>query len=94
MNIGNNIENLTPIFEVQTVPSAVPANASVSSDTQNTDKAQLSTAASQLARSATASDVRLEKVASVQSALQAGTYSVPASAVAQKVISSLLTSDK
>ena len=94
MNIGNKIENLTPIIETPTLPKAAPADASVQSEAQNTDKAQLSTAANQLAQSASGSDVRLDKVASIQSALRAGTYSVPASAVAQKVVSSLLTSDK
>lgn len=102
MNIGNNIENLTQIFDPQTVTGAAPAKSAAQNMTQNepqkagekTDQAQLSTAASQVAQSATDSDVRLDKVASIQSALQAGTYSVPASAVAQKVVDSLLTTDK
>ena len=106
MNIGNNIENLTqvldPQFASRTVTGATPAKAAAQTETlneaqktsQKTDQAQLSTTASQVAQSAATSDVRLDKVASIQSALQAGTYSVPTSAVAQKVIDSLLTTDK
>lgn len=98
MNIGNNIENLTQIFDPQTVTDASPAKTAAQNLTQHevqkTDQAQLSTTASQVAQSAASSDVRLDKVASIQSALQAGTYSVPTSAVAQKVIDSLLTTDK
>jgi flagellar biosynthesis anti-sigma factor FlgM len=98
MNIGNNIENLTQIFDPQTVTGATPAKAAVQNETQNeaqkTDQAQVSTAASQVAQSVASSDIRLDKVASIQSALQAGTYSVPASAVAQKVVDSLLATDK
>src|SRR5882762_2688328 len=98
MNISNNIENLTQIFEPQTTGSASSAKTPVQNEaqnqTRNTDQAQLSATASQVAQSAAGSDVRLDKVAGIQSALQAGTYSVPASAVAQKVISSLLTTDK
>ena len=98
MNISNNIENLPQIFDPQTVTSATPAKTTAQNVTQNeaqrTDQAQVSTAASQVAQSAASSDLRLDKVASIQSALQAGTYSVPASAVAQKVVDSLLATDK
>jgi flagellar biosynthesis anti-sigma factor FlgM len=109
MNVSNNLENLTQIFESQT--PATTAKSGVSATIQkeniqnegvlsqsvvqpNSDRAQVSATAAQVAQSATAPDVRLDKVAAIQSALQAGTYTVPASAVAQKVISSLLTTDK
>jgi len=39
---------------------------------------------------ATDSDVRTDKVAGIQSALAAGTYNVSASAVATKVVNSML----
>jgi flagellar biosynthesis anti-sigma factor FlgM len=50
----------------------------------------VSVTAGQLAQSAAGSDVRLDKVSSIQQAIQAGTYNVPASAVAQKVLTSML----
>jgi negative regulator of flagellin synthesis FlgM len=96
MNISNGIENLAQIFTAQPAPVAPPAKSSNASQSEAlaSDKAQLSVVATQVAQSSTTSDVRLDKVASIQSALQAGTYDVPASDVAQKVISSMLAPGK
>jgi len=100
MKVSNEIENLPQVSQSQTVASAssaktgVHAQVSTQNESLNADKAQLSTTASQAAQSSSTSDVRLDKVASIRNALQAGTYSVPASAVAEKVISSLLTPGK
>lgn len=53
--------------------------------------AQLSSAGSALAQVASSTDdVRTEKVAAIQQAIAADTYSVPASAVADKLIQHLL----
>jgi flagellar biosynthesis anti-sigma factor FlgM len=95
MNVHSNIENLTQILQSQavTTTSAVKSTDNSQIESQATDQAQLSTTASQAALSATDSDVRLDKVASIQSELQAGTYSVPASAVAQKIIGAMLETD-
>ncbi len=55
------------------------------------DSAQLSSTGSVLAQAATSvSDVRTEKVASIKAAIDAGTYNVPAGAVADKLIESLI----
>ena len=96
MNVRNDIENLSQILSPQSTPAAgavkggnPPAPASSQPDT-----AQVSAVATQVAQSASASDVRLDKVASIQAALKAGTYQVPASAVAQSVIGALLTPEK
>jgi hypothetical protein len=43
-----------------------------------------------VALSATDSDVRMDKVASIQAALASGTYNVPASAVASKMVDSMM----
>jgi negative regulator of flagellin synthesis FlgM len=96
MNISNGIENLTQIFTAQPAPAATPAKSTTSSPNEAlaSDKAQLSVVATQVAQSSATSDVRLDKVASIQNALQAGTYDVPASDVAQKVIASMLGSGK
>jgi anti-sigma28 factor (negative regulator of flagellin synthesis) len=40
------------------------------------------------------SDVRTDKVAAVQAALEAGTYDVPASAVASKVVDAMLGGER
>jgi negative regulator of flagellin synthesis FlgM len=54
----------------------------------------LSVAGTQVAQTSATSDVRLDKVASVQAALQAGTYQVAASDVAHKLVDSLLAPEK
>jgi negative regulator of flagellin synthesis FlgM len=92
MNISNGIENLAQIFPAQTSPAPAPAKGSSSSQIEGLagDKANLSNVATQVAQSAAAPDVRLDKVASIQNALQSGTYEVSAGDVAKKVISSML----
>jgi negative regulator of flagellin synthesis FlgM len=94
MNVRNGIENLTQIFPSQTATSAAASKESASqSEPLAADKAQISVLAVQAAQSATSSEVRLDKVASIQSALQSGTYQVSAEDVAKKVIASMLPSE-
>ena len=104
MNVRNTIENLTQSLQSQSVakPAAqqnVGQTAGQGTTThlaQNAtqDSAQVSTAAAQVSKASAVSDVRLDKVASIQSQLQAGTYNVPASAVAKKVVASMLDEGK
>jgi negative regulator of flagellin synthesis FlgM len=54
------------------------------------DQANLSTTASVVAQALSGSDVRFEKVAELQQSIAAGTYNIPASDVASKVLSALL----
>lgn len=54
------------------------------------DQATLSSAGSEVSMTAAQSGVRADKVAAVQAALAAGTYNVPASAVASKLVDSML----
>ncbi|GGH14678.1 flagellar biosynthesis anti-sigma factor FlgM [Silvibacterium dinghuense] len=72
--------------------SAIATGAEFASASQATiDTASLSTAGTAAsAASSTASEVRGEKVAAMQSALASGTYSVPSSEVAGKVIEHML----
>lgn len=56
----------------------------------SSDHATVSSAGSEVAQAASESDIRMDKVTAVQAALAAGTYSVPASAVASKVIDGML----
>jgi flagellar biosynthesis anti-sigma factor FlgM len=97
MNVRNNVDNLSQIVAIQSSANSQPNASSAAGvnkpqfDTLAADTTQLSAAASEVAQSTNNSDVRLDKVASIQSALQAGTYQVSASDVAQKLIGSLLT---
>jgi len=54
------------------------------------DQATLSTTASVVAQALTGSDVRADKVAALQQSIAAGTYNVPSSDVAGKVLSAML----
>ncbi len=55
------------------------------------DQATLSQAATEVSQSGADADVRTEKVAAIQQALAAGTYSVPAPKVADKVMDAMST---
>jgi len=96
MKIPNGIEDISQIFPSQPVTSAAATkgNSSPQGDTVEGDKAQLSVLATQIAQSTTGSDVRMDKVTSIQNALQAGTYQVSASDVAQKIVTSMLAPEK
>jgi negative regulator of flagellin synthesis FlgM len=96
MKIPNGIEDISQIFSSQAVTNATATkgNSSPQNETVEADKAQLSDLATQLAQSAAAPDVRMDKVASIQSALQAGTYQVSAEDVAQKIVTSMLAPEK
>jgi len=56
----------------------------------SSDSATLSSAGSQVAQTATEAGVRMDKVADIQAALAAGTYNVPASAVASRLVDVML----
>jgi len=58
------------------------------------DRATLSSAGSEVAQSAADSGVRMDKVESIQAALAAGTYSVPASAVASRMVDAMLVASR
>jgi flagellar biosynthesis anti-sigma factor FlgM len=54
------------------------------------DRATLSSAGTEISQGAAEGDMRLEKVAAVRAAVTSGTYNVPASAVASKVVDAML----
>jgi negative regulator of flagellin synthesis FlgM len=99
MDIRSSLDGLKSLLGVP--PAATSATPSKSTTTSSpsaltsaltSDRATLSSAGSEVAQSANDSDVRLDKVASIQAALAAGTYSVPASAVASRMIDTMLGS--
>jgi flagellar biosynthesis anti-sigma factor FlgM len=55
-----------------------------------TDQANVSSAAGLVAQALNTSDVRMDKVTALQTAIASGSYSVPASEVAGKIVDSLL----
>ena len=56
----------------------------------SSDRATFSNAANEVSLTAADSGVRADKVASIQAALAAGSYNVPASAVASRLVDAML----
>ncbi len=95
MEIRNNAEALQAFLGVSSGGSAQvsPVRSNDKGDVQASlggDQATLSLAGTEVSQSASLAGVRTDKVASIQQALAAGTYSVPASAVADKVMDVML----
>jgi negative regulator of flagellin synthesis FlgM len=92
MNIQNNLQGLQRLFSSQEVaqPGSRVAASGESAGKVGADQTTLSSAASVAAAAAPDSDVRMEKVNAIQQALAAGTYNVPASEVANKMIDQML----
>ncbi len=84
----NAISNPAPVSnQSETVPQSTDKN---DQSMQNTDRATVSAAGAGISQSAPDGDVRWEKVAAVQQAVADGTYNVPTSAVASKMVDSML----
>lgn len=102
MDMSSSLEGLRSLLGVNsTAPAATPATTPATSFVRTnspvesspfSDLATLSSAGSQVSATASGDGVRMDKVASIQAALAAGTYNVPASAVASRVIDSMLGS--
>ncbi len=93
MDIRNSLESLRSLLG--TTPATTPAGGPKNNATQGTsalgaDHATFSNAGSEVSLSSGGDGVRSEKVASVQAALAAGTYNVPTSAVASKVVDAMM----
>jgi negative regulator of flagellin synthesis FlgM len=95
MDIRSSLDGLKSLLGVtappnpptQSKPSSAAAPSALSSD-----RATFSSAGSKVAQTASDTDVRMDKVSSIQAALAAGTYNVPPSAVASKMVEAMLGS--
>lgn len=89
---ANNIETVNRAQVSSEVSSVASGKPKSDSNTQagGSDSATLSAGAKLASHMANVSDVRMDKVTSVQQALASGTYHVDAGKVADKVILSIL----
>ncbi len=99
MDIRNSLDGLKSLLGVNpTVPSAPQSRNTSATGTNGTaldsDRATLSNAGSEVSQAVSEEGVSAEKVASIQAALAAGTYNVPASAVASKMVDAMLGSEQ
>jgi len=94
MDIRNNLDGLQSILDPSstTTQKVRSSTSSKTSDEQpaKCDHASLSYAGTEALNSAHGLDVRSDKVAAIQNAIANGTYHVPASAVAGKMVDAML----
>ncbi|HEX4756944.1 MAG TPA: flagellar biosynthesis anti-sigma factor FlgM [Terracidiphilus sp.] len=97
MDVRNSLEGLKSLLGVNPpAPAATGPKSGTAAGTSalGSDRATLSNAGSEVLLTAGEDGVRMEKVSAVQAALAAGTYDVPSSAVASKVVDSMLGGEK
>jgi negative regulator of flagellin synthesis FlgM len=97
MNIPGNLQPVRQTLESYPASAVTENTASqpvladqATTTASATDQTHLSTAANIVSQSASQTDVRTDKVASVQAAIGGGTYQVNASQVAGKLIDHML----
>ena len=94
MDIRSGLDGLKTLLGVSPAAPApsqrVKGQAAAEASPTSTDSATLSSAGSEVALTAAEGSVRTDKVAAVRAALEAGTYQVPASAVAAKLVDAML----
>jgi flagellar biosynthesis anti-sigma factor FlgM len=93
MDIRSSFDGLKSLLGVTPpAPSATQTrnHAAANGNGLGSDLATLSNAGNEVSLTASATGVRTDKVAGVQAAIAAGTYNVPASAVASKLVDSML----
>src|ERR1700743_3309812 len=94
MDVRNSVESLKTLLDIsstsssQTSRGGKPAGSAVFP--LKGDSATLSSAATEIAQGAQGEGIRAGKVAAVSAAIASGSYQVPASAVAAKLVDSML----
>jgi negative regulator of flagellin synthesis FlgM len=94
MDIRSSLDGLKSLLgsapAAPAAPQAAKSGATAAGSAMGSDQATFSNAASEVSLTAADAGVRMDKVAGIQAALAAGTYNVPASAVAAKLVDSML----
>jgi flagellar biosynthesis anti-sigma factor FlgM len=94
MDIRSSLEGLNSLLGTQaTTTAATQQTKSSTTDATSaleSDQATVSSAGSEVSQTMSDSDVRMDKVSTIQASLATGSYDVPASEVATKVVDSML----
>ncbi len=93
MDIRSSLDGLKALLGVAPATRTEPQRSrggQVEVGSLTSDSATVSNAGNEVAQAAAEGGVRADKVAEVQAALAAGTYNVPSSAVAAKVVDAML----
>lgn len=94
MDIRSSLEGLKSLLGTPAAAAATPqqpkSTSAQAGGALGSDLATFSSAASEVAQTAGDSTVRIDKVAGIQAALAAGSYNVPAGAIASKLVDSML----
>jgi len=97
MDIRNSLDGLKSLLgatPAATSEAQRPRSGAAQGSAMGSDLATFSSAGSEVSQTAADSGIRMDKVASIQAALAAGTYNVPASVVASKVVDAMLGSSQ
>ena len=95
MDIRSSLEGLKSLLGTSATTTAAQqtkSTATTSGSGLGSDRATFSSAASEVSQSAGDAGVRMDKVASIQSALAAGTYNINPAAIASRLVDSMLAS--
>ena len=94
MDIRSSLDGLKSLLGVTPAATTVTQKSNPAAPNSTgglgSDRATFSSAGSEVSLSASDSGIRTDKVAAVQAALAAGTYNVPATAVASKMVDAML----
>lgn len=94
MDIRTGLDGLKTLLGVtpQTSSAPQPSKSSQAGESSalGSDRATFSSAGSQVSQAVSDGGVRMAKVASIQASLAAGTYNIPASAVASKMVDAMM----
>jgi negative regulator of flagellin synthesis FlgM len=98
MDIRSSLDGLKSLLgvtpPVTSAPHAGTGTSAAGTSGLGSDSATFSSAGSEVSMTAADSGIRTDKVAAVQAAMAAGTYNVPASAVASKMVDAMLGGDR
>lgn len=98
MDVRNGLGGLKSLLGINPASPASAGAAHAATASASTalgsDRATFSNAGSEVSQTMAAEGIRMEKVASIQAALADGSYDVPASKVAPKVVDAMLNGEK